>query len=98
MTYMEVGKSLQDTIVLCSSFLKTPNLWQEKERSQVIHISILEPRPLVRLSSFHLQAYAMNYWRKLGTPTDKLIMGFPIYGHNFHLLKESKNELQPVSM
>lgn len=26
MTYMEVGKSLQDTIVLCSPFLKTPNL------------------------------------------------------------------------
>lgn len=26
MTYMEVGKSLQDTTVLCSLFLKTPNL------------------------------------------------------------------------
>ncbi|XP_021052728.1 oviduct-specific glycoprotein [Mus pahari] len=43
-------------------------------------------------------AYAMNYWRKLGTPTDKLIMGFPTYGRTFHLLKESKNGLQSASM
>ncbi|GAB1287968.1 Oviduct-specific glycoprotein [Apodemus speciosus] len=43
-------------------------------------------------------AYAMNYWRKLGTPTDKLIMGFPTYGRTFHLLKESKNGLQAASM
>ncbi|XP_031232001.1 oviduct-specific glycoprotein [Mastomys coucha] len=43
-------------------------------------------------------AYAMNYWRKLGTPTDKLIMGFPTYGRTFHLLKESKNGWQAASM
>ncbi|XP_034356529.1 oviduct-specific glycoprotein [Arvicanthis niloticus] len=43
-------------------------------------------------------AYAMNYWRKLGTPTDKLIMGFPTYGRTFHLLKESTNGLQAASM
>nr|AAI37996.1 Ovgp1 protein [Mus musculus] len=43
-------------------------------------------------------AYAMNYWRKLGTPADKLIMGFPTYGRNFYLLKESKNGLQTASM
>lgn len=52
----------------------------------------------MRLSSSHLQEYAMNYWRKLGTPTDKLIMGFPTYGRTFHLLKESTNGLQAASM
>ncbi|OBS79823.1 hypothetical protein A6R68_21976, partial [Neotoma lepida] len=43
-------------------------------------------------------AYAMYYWRKLGAPADKLIMGFPTYGRTFHLLKESKNGLQAASM
>ncbi|XP_051021892.1 oviduct-specific glycoprotein [Acomys russatus] len=43
-------------------------------------------------------AYAMNYWRKLGAPTDKLIMGFPTYGRTFHLLKASKNGLQAASV
>nr|XP_021514454.1 oviduct-specific glycoprotein isoform X1 [Meriones unguiculatus] len=43
-------------------------------------------------------AYAMNYWRKLGAPTDKLIMGFPTYGRTFHLIKASKNGLQAASM
>ncbi|XP_040854534.1 oviduct-specific glycoprotein isoform X1 [Ochotona curzoniae] len=39
-------------------------------------------------------AYAMNYWRKLGAPSEKLIMGFPTYGRTFHLLKASSNGLQ----
>ncbi|KAL1772526.1 oviduct-specific glycoprotein [Sigmodon hispidus] len=43
-------------------------------------------------------AFAMNYWRKLGAPADKLIMGFPTYGRTFHLLKESKNGLRAASM
>lgn len=63
----------------------------------MVQISILEPRQLVRLSSFHSQAYAMDYWRKLGAPADKLIMGFPAYGRTFQLLEESKNGLQAAS-
>lgn len=39
-------------------------------------------------------AYAMNYWRKLGAPPEKLLMGFPTYGRTFRLLKTSKNGLQ----
>ncbi|XP_076975578.1 oviduct-specific glycoprotein [Tamandua tetradactyla] len=39
-------------------------------------------------------AYAMNYWRKLGAPSEKLIMGLPTYGRTFHLLKASKNGLR----
>ncbi|XP_036047472.1 oviduct-specific glycoprotein [Onychomys torridus] len=42
-------------------------------------------------------AYAMDYWRKLGAPADKLIMGFPAYGRTFRLLEESKNGLQAAS-
>uniref|UniRef100_A0A8C8U0Z9 Oviduct-specific glycoprotein n=1 Tax=Peromyscus maniculatus bairdii TaxID=230844 RepID=A0A8C8U0Z9_PERMB len=42
-------------------------------------------------------AYAMDYWRKLGAPADKLIMGFPAYGRTFQLLEESKNGLQAAS-
>ncbi|NP_999235.1 oviduct-specific glycoprotein precursor [Sus scrofa] len=38
-------------------------------------------------------AYTMNYWRKLGAPPEKLLMGFPTYGRTFRLLKASKNEL-----
>ncbi|NP_001075574.1 oviduct-specific glycoprotein precursor [Oryctolagus cuniculus] len=39
-------------------------------------------------------AYAMNYWRKLGAPSEKLIMGFPTYGRTFHLLKATNHGLQ----
>ncbi|KAL6081440.1 hypothetical protein STEG23_030012 [Scotinomys teguina] len=42
-------------------------------------------------------AYAMDYWRKLGAPADKLIMGFPAYGRTFQLLEESKNGLWAAS-
>ncbi|XP_014635521.1 PREDICTED: oviduct-specific glycoprotein [Ceratotherium simum simum] len=39
-------------------------------------------------------AYAMNYWRKLGAPPEKLLMGLPTYGRTFRLLKASKTGLQ----
>ncbi|XP_055442849.1 LOW QUALITY PROTEIN: oviduct-specific glycoprotein-like [Bubalus kerabau] len=39
-------------------------------------------------------AYAMNYWQQLGAPPEKLLMGLPTYGHTFHLLKASQNELR----
>ncbi|CAO2599599.1 Oviduct-specific glycoprotein [Lemmus lemmus] len=42
-------------------------------------------------------AYAMNYWRNLGAPADKLLMGFPTYGRTFHLLSASKNGLKAAS-
>ncbi|XP_041504605.1 oviduct-specific glycoprotein-like [Microtus oregoni] len=42
-------------------------------------------------------AYAMNYWRNLGAPAEKLLMGFPAYGRTFHLLSASKNGLQAAS-
>uniref|UniRef100_A0A8C2UZ29 Oviduct-specific glycoprotein n=1 Tax=Chinchilla lanigera TaxID=34839 RepID=A0A8C2UZ29_CHILA len=43
-------------------------------------------------------AYAMNYWRRLGAPSEKLIMGLPTYGRTFLLLKASKNGLQAAAM
>uniref|UniRef100_A0A4W2ESG8 Oviduct-specific glycoprotein n=1 Tax=Bos indicus x Bos taurus TaxID=30522 RepID=A0A4W2ESG8_BOBOX len=46
------------------------------------------------LCSSSLQAYAMNYWRQLGVPPEKLLMGLPTYGRTFHLLKASQNELR----
>ncbi|KAM5160753.1 oviduct-specific glycoprotein [Callospermophilus lateralis] len=42
-------------------------------------------------------AYAMNYWRKLGAPSEKLMMGFPTYGRAFRLLEPSDNGLQAVA-
>ncbi|XP_015419016.1 PREDICTED: oviduct-specific glycoprotein, partial [Myotis davidii] len=39
-------------------------------------------------------AYAMDYWRKLGAPSEKLLVGFPTYGRTFHLLKDSEHWLQ----
>uniref|UniRef100_G3TJF1 Oviduct-specific glycoprotein n=1 Tax=Loxodonta africana TaxID=9785 RepID=G3TJF1_LOXAF len=38
-------------------------------------------------------AYAMDYWRKLGAPSEKLIMGLPTYGSTFCLLKASETWL-----
>ncbi|XP_006866057.1 PREDICTED: oviduct-specific glycoprotein [Chrysochloris asiatica] len=38
-------------------------------------------------------AYAMNYWRKLGAPSEKLIMGLPTYGRTYCLLKTSETWL-----
>lgn len=46
------------------------------------------------LCSSSLQAYAMNYWRQLGAPPEKLLMGLPTYGRTFHLLRASQNELR----
>ncbi|XP_045241239.2 oviduct-specific glycoprotein isoform X1 [Macaca fascicularis] len=43
-------------------------------------------------------AYAMNYWRKLGAPSEKLIMGIPTYGRTFRLLKASNNGLQATAI
>ncbi|XP_048208099.1 oviduct-specific glycoprotein [Perognathus longimembris pacificus] len=43
-------------------------------------------------------AYAMNYWRKLSAPPEKLIMGFPTYGRTFRLLKASENGLHAAAM
>uniref|UniRef100_A0A8D2IN42 Oviduct-specific glycoprotein n=1 Tax=Urocitellus parryii TaxID=9999 RepID=A0A8D2IN42_UROPR len=45
---------------------------------------------------WHL-AYAMNYWRNLGAPSEKLMMGFPTYGRTFRLLEPSDNGLQAVA-
>uniref|UniRef100_A0A8C9Q2I7 Oviduct-specific glycoprotein n=1 Tax=Spermophilus dauricus TaxID=99837 RepID=A0A8C9Q2I7_SPEDA len=42
-------------------------------------------------------AYAMNYWRNLGAPAEKLMMGFPTYGRTFRLLEPSDNGLQAVA-
>lgn len=50
------------------------------------------------MDSSYLQAYAMNYWRKLGAPSEKLIMGIPTYGRTFRLLKASKNGLQATAV
>ncbi|XP_009989943.1 PREDICTED: acidic mammalian chitinase [Tauraco erythrolophus] len=33
--------------------------------------------------------YAMNYWKNNGAPAEKLLVGFPTYGHNFNLQNPS---------
>ncbi|KFQ34127.1 Acidic mammalian chitinase, partial [Merops nubicus] len=33
--------------------------------------------------------YAMNYWKSNGAPAEKLLVGFPTYGHNFILQNPS---------
>ncbi|XP_027717021.1 acidic mammalian chitinase-like, partial [Vombatus ursinus] len=35
--------------------------------------------------------YAMNYWKNNGTQTEKLIVGFPTYGHTFTLSNPSQH-------
>ncbi|NWI63517.1 CHIA chitinase, partial [Todus mexicanus] len=35
--------------------------------------------------------YAMNYWRNNGAPAQKLLVGFPTYGHSFTLQNPSNN-------
>ncbi|XP_059756984.1 acidic mammalian chitinase-like [Balaenoptera ricei] len=35
--------------------------------------------------------YAMNYWKNNGAPAEKLIVGFPTYGHNYILSNPSNN-------
>lgn len=39
----------------------------------------------------HFQDYAMNYWKNNGAPAEKLIVGFPAYGHNYILSNPSNN-------
>ncbi|KFW08119.1 Acidic mammalian chitinase, partial [Eurypyga helias] len=33
--------------------------------------------------------YAMNYWKNNGAPAEKLLVGFPTYGHNYNLQNPS---------
>ncbi|XP_066559332.1 acidic mammalian chitinase-like [Amia ocellicauda] len=35
--------------------------------------------------------YAMNYWKSNGAPAEKLLVGFPTYGHTFRLANPSNN-------
>ncbi|XP_068515716.1 acidic mammalian chitinase-like isoform X3 [Anas acuta] len=37
--------------------------------------------------------YAMNYWKSNGAPAEKLLVGFPTYGHNFILQNPSNTAL-----
>ncbi|KAH0516838.1 Acidic mammalian chitinase, partial [Microtus ochrogaster] len=37
--------------------------------------------------------YAMNSWKNNGVPDEKLIVGFPEYGHNFLLSNPSNNRI-----
>uniref|UniRef100_A0A4X2KIT6 GH18 domain-containing protein n=1 Tax=Vombatus ursinus TaxID=29139 RepID=A0A4X2KIT6_VOMUR len=37
--------------------------------------------------------YAMNYWKNNGAPAEKLIVGFPAYGHNFILRNPSQHDI-----
>ena len=40
----------------------------------------------------------MNYWKNNGAPAEKLIVGFPAYGHNFILRDASNNGIgAPIS-
>lgn len=37
------------------------------------------------------QNYAMNYWKSSGAPAEKLLVGFPTYGHTWTLANPSNN-------
>uniref|UniRef100_A0A8C0F178 GH18 domain-containing protein n=1 Tax=Bubo bubo TaxID=30461 RepID=A0A8C0F178_BUBBB len=40
-------------------------------------------------SCLRILDYAMNYWKSNGAPAEKLLVGFPTYGHNFNLQNPS---------
>ncbi|KFQ57256.1 Acidic mammalian chitinase, partial [Nestor notabilis] len=37
--------------------------------------------------------YAMNYWKNSGAPAEKLLVGFPTYGHTFNLQSPSNTAI-----
>lgn len=41
--------------------------------------------------------YAMNYWKSNGAPAEKLLVGFPTYGHVFHLASSNTAVGAPAS-
>uniref|UniRef100_A0A4X2K3F0 GH18 domain-containing protein n=1 Tax=Vombatus ursinus TaxID=29139 RepID=A0A4X2K3F0_VOMUR len=51
----------------------------------------LQPSYRPSLNALPLQDYAMNYWKNNGTQTEKLIVGFPTYGHTFTLSNPSQH-------
>ncbi|XP_054659846.1 acidic mammalian chitinase-like [Grus americana] len=49
-----------------------------------------ENSPLYNGGNSYLSVdYAMNYWKNNGAPAEKLLVGFPTYGHNFNLQNPS---------
>ncbi|KAF3689694.1 Acidic mammalian chitinase [Channa argus] len=41
--------------------------------------------------------YAMNYWKSNGAPAEKLLVGFPTYGHTFRLASSNTDVGAPAS-
>ncbi|XP_069798308.1 acidic mammalian chitinase-like isoform X2 [Narcine bancroftii] len=41
--------------------------------------------PLPNSQGYNNVDYTMNYWKNKGAPAEKLNVGFPTYGHTFHL-------------
>ncbi|KAL6111658.1 chia [Pungitius sinensis] len=41
--------------------------------------------------------YAMNYWKSNGAPAEKLLVGFPTYGHTFRLASSDTSVGAPAS-
>lgn len=39
----------------------------------------------------------MKYWKNNGAPAEKLLVGFPTYGHNFHLASSDTAVGAPAS-
>uniref|UniRef100_A0A8C9I3N3 chitinase n=1 Tax=Piliocolobus tephrosceles TaxID=591936 RepID=A0A8C9I3N3_9PRIM len=50
-----------------------------------------ENSPLTRANPLPLQDYAINYWKDNRAPAEKLIVGFPAYGHTFLLSNPSNH-------
>lgn len=49
-----------------------------------------ENSPLYSGNNVYLSVdYAMNYWKSNGAPAEKLLVGFPTYGHSFNLQNPS---------
>ncbi|NXX98616.1 CHIA chitinase, partial [Centropus bengalensis] len=49
-----------------------------------------ENSPLYNGGNSYLSVdYAMNYWKSNGAPAEKLLVGFPTYGHSFNLQSAS---------
>ncbi|NWS78732.1 CHIA chitinase, partial [Crotophaga sulcirostris] len=49
-----------------------------------------ENSPLYNGGNSYLSVeYAMNYWKNNGAPAEKLLVGFPTYGHSFNLQSAS---------
>uniref|UniRef100_A0A8C0IDK4 GH18 domain-containing protein n=1 Tax=Bubo bubo TaxID=30461 RepID=A0A8C0IDK4_BUBBB len=81
----ELGKYLDYIHVMTYDFYSSSDGRTGENSPLIFWETLTQKSP----SCLRILDYAMNYWKSNGAPAEKLLVGFPTYGHNFNLQNPS---------